>query len=61
MDSRILDCSTIEQRQVGGQQILPERRRFDFDEWILELDEPSRTRLERFFDLVANAIVLGKS
>jgi hypothetical protein len=50
----------IEQRQVGGKPILTHRRRFDFHEWILKLDELSRTRLERFLELAANAIALGK-
>jgi hypothetical protein len=58
--SGIVDCLMNDQRLEGSKPILSHRRRFDFNEWILELDEPSRTRLERFFDLAANAIALGK-
>jgi hypothetical protein len=35
------------------------RRPFDFQEWMLQLDEPSRTRLDRFLEFAANAIAIG--
>jgi hypothetical protein len=38
---------------------LAARTRFDFHQWILELDEPSRDRFERFIELVAEAAALG--
>ena len=57
---RIVDRFMIKQRQVRGKPLLTQRRGFDFHKWIPELDEPSRTRLERFLESVAKAIVLGK-
>jgi hypothetical protein len=35
------------------------RPRFDFHQWILELDEPSRARFERFIEFAADATALG--
>ena len=32
---------------------------FDFHQWILNLDEPSRARFERFIEFAADATALG--
>ena len=60
MASRIVDRLMIEQRRVPGEPVLTNLRGIDFDEWLLELDEPSRTRLERFLELAADATAVGK-
>jgi hypothetical protein len=60
MASLTIDRFMTEQRQVRGKPVRTRRRGLDFDAWILALDEPSRTRLERFLELAADAITLGK-
>lgn len=59
--SRIVDrFLMIEQRRVASKPVGTHRRRVDFDEWMLKLDEPSRARLDRFLEFAANAIALGE-
>jgi len=61
MASRIVDRFLMtEQRRVAGKPVRTHRRRVDFDEWMLELDEPSRARLDRFLEFAANAIAIGE-
>jgi hypothetical protein len=60
MASSIVDRLMIERRQVRGKPVRTDRPRFDFNAWMLELDEPSRTRLERFLELAADAIAVGE-
>jgi hypothetical protein len=45
--------------RVAPSTFVTPRQRCDFHQWILELDEPSRARFERFIDLVAEAAALG--
>jgi hypothetical protein len=61
MASRIVDRLLIlEQRRVAGKPVCRNRGRVDFDAWLLELDQPSRARLDRFLEFAANAIALGE-
>jgi hypothetical protein len=51
-----------ERKQISDRVLRRARRGqvVDFEQWIRELDESSRARLERFLDLAAEAIAHGE-
>ena len=63
LSQRRHDAGTLQSAQgmtlVVPSTFLAARTRFDFHQWILDLDEPSRARFERFIDLATDATALG--